>query len=154
MKERQETFFKQLDGHRRYLLKVSNVTEETAEIIPEGFKNNIRWNLGHIYIEQYMWIRTLINEDVDVNERLDEWFGPGTSPENFTDETPSLAEIRTLLEGQLGKIKETYGDRLEEVFPPTEMWSMCTLEQVLLWTNFHEGMHLQKILDIKKLINA
>lgn len=154
MNQRHEHYYKHLEGFRGYLLKVGNVTEDEGEIVPKGFKNNIRWNLGHVYTEQYMWIKTLINEEVDIPEQFNEWFGWGTSPKNFTNETPSLEELRTLLKKQLGKIKETYDDRLEEVFPQTEVWGMTTIEQVLLWTSFHEGMHLQAILDLKKAMNA
>ncbi|CAM5180434.1 DinB family protein OS=Ureibacillus acetophenoni OX=614649 GN=SAMN05877842_103228 PE=4 SV=1 [Ureibacillus acetophenoni] len=46
---------------------------------------------------------------------------------------------------------ELYGHRLEEEFPPTEM-GMFTIEQVLIRTIFHEGMHLQRIIDILKLV--
>ena len=154
MKQNHEAFFNQLEGFRRYFLKVSDVTPGEAEIIPKGFKNNIRWNLGHVYNEQYIWIHTLTNENVDAPKEFDEWFGPGTTPENFTVETPSLVELRGLLNHQIAKIKEAYGERLEEVYPPTEMWNMTTLQQVLLWTSFHEGMHLQAIKDIKKCINT
>ncbi|WP_342509649.1 DinB family protein [Sporosarcina sp. FSL K6-2383] len=154
MKQRHEIFFKQLESFRGYLLKVADVTEDEAEIIPKGFNNNIRWNLGHVYVEQYMWIETLTKATVDIPKQFNEWFGWGTSPDNFTDETPSLEELMTLLKGQLTEIKGTYGDRLEELFPPTKMWEMTSIEQVLLWTNFHEGMHLQTIIDIKKCMNA
>jgi uncharacterized damage-inducible protein DinB len=154
VKQRHENFFNQLECFRGYLLKVADVTEEEAEIIPKGFKNNIRWNLGHVYVEQYMWIKNLTKEEVDVPIEFDEWFGWGASPENFTAETPSLEELKVLLKEQLPKIKETYGDRLEEEFAPTEMWGMITIEQVLIWTNFHEGMHLQAIKNINKCVNA
>ena len=53
------------------------------------------------------------------------------------------------MKAQPAAIKKTYGDRLEEHFPPTDM-GMHTIEQVLIRTIFHEGMHLQAIFDIKK----
>ncbi|MGB7998504.1 MAG: DinB family protein [Anaerobacillus sp.] len=152
MKQRHEVLFQQLENFRGYLLNAANVSENEAEIIPKGFNNNIRWNLGHVYTEQYMWIETLINEEVAIPPEFNEWFGWGTSPEDFTSETPSLEQMRTLLSGQLSEIKEKYGERLEKEFPPTELWEMSTIEQVLLWTNFHEGMHLQKITDIKNVM--
>lgn len=55
--------FKQLDSYRSDILGVlENVTKEEAEIIPQGFHNNIHWNLGHIYLDQYLWIEALIKE--------------------------------------------------------------------------------------------
>ncbi|WP_423410570.1 DinB family protein [Heyndrickxia sp. MSNUG] len=152
MKKRHEVLFTQLESFRNYILGVvEQVTAEEADLIPQGFNNNIRWNLGHIYLDQYLWIQALTKEKAPVAEQFKEWFGYGSSPANFTSETPSFEELRNLLKEQPAKIKEEYGNRLEEEFPPTEM-GMHTIEQVLTRTIFHEGMHLQTILDIKKLL--
>lgn len=150
MKKRHEVLFNQLESYRSEILSVVDaVSKEDAEKIPDGFKNNIRWNLGHIYLDQYLWIQALTKETADVPENFNKWFGYGTSPANFTEETPSVTELKELLRKQPARIKETYGERLEEEFPQTEM-GMHTIEQVLIRTIFHEGMHLQTILDLKK----
>lgn len=152
MKKRHEVLFNQLETYRSYMLGVvESVKEVEAEVIPKGFNNNIRWNLGHIYLDQYLWIQAVTKEKAAVSEQFKAWFGYGSSPASFTSETPSLEELRALLNDQPSKIKEDYGYRLEEEFPPTEM-GMHTIEQVLTRTIFHEGMHLQTILDIKKLL--
>lgn len=153
MNRRHEVLFAQLESYRSYILGVvSKVSVEEVEVIPSGFNNNIRWNLGHIYLDQYLWIQAVTKEKADVPEPFNSWFGYGTSPANFTSETPSLAELKSLLEQQPTKIKELYGHRLDEEFPPVDM-GMYTIEQALIRSVFHEGMHLQTILDIKKLLN-
>ncbi|RSD22546.1 DinB family protein [Mesobacillus subterraneus] len=150
MKKRHEVLFNQLETYRSEILEVANtVSDEDAEKIPAGFNNNIRWNLGHIYLDQYLWIQAVAKEPADVPEKFNSWFGYGTSPADFTEETPSVRVLKELLKTQPARIKETYGERLEEEFAPTEM-GMHTIEQVLVRTIFHEGMHLQTILDIKK----
>jgi uncharacterized damage-inducible protein DinB len=150
MKRRHEVLFNQLESYRSYILGVlENVSEEEAEVIPKGFNNNIRWNLGHIYLDQYLWIQAVTKEKVGVPEPFQTWFGYGTSPANFTPETPTIDELKKLLKEQPAQIKAQYGERLEEEFAPTEM-GMHTIEQVLIRTVFHEGMHLQTILDLKK----
>jgi uncharacterized damage-inducible protein DinB len=152
LNQRQEILFNQLESYRREILSVlQDVTEEKAEVIPQGFHNNIRWNLGHIFLDQYLWIQAVTKEKADIPEKFHSWFGYGTSPKDFTEETPGLEELKALLREQPGKIREVYGARLDEEFAPTEM-GMFTIEQVLVRTIFHEGMHLQTILDIKKLI--
>lgn len=152
MKQRHEILFNQLESYRSYILGVvENVSDEQADVIPEGLNNNIRWNLGHIYLDQYLWIQAVTKEKSGIPEEFQSWFGYGTSPRNFSSETPSLEELKALLKEQPANIKEAYGTRLEEEFPPTEM-GMHTIEQVLIRTIFHEGMHLQSILDIKKLL--
>lgn len=152
MNKRHEILFNQLETYRSYVLGVAGtVTAEQAEVIPNGFKNNVRWNLGHIYLDQFLWIQAVTKEKAPVPEQFNSWFGYGTSPENFREETPSFKELLDLLKGQPEKIKELYGERLEEEYAPTEM-GMHTVEQVLVRTIFHEGMHLQTILDLKKLL--
>jgi hypothetical protein len=152
MNPRHEILFNQLESYRGYLLGVAEtVTADVAELIPAGFKNNIRWNLGHIYLDQYLWIQAVTKESDPELEPFKGWFGYGTSPASFTSETPSFEELKILLKKQPARIKEVYADRLEEEFHPTEM-GMHTIEQVLIRTIFHEGMHLQTILDIKNLL--
>jgi uncharacterized damage-inducible protein DinB len=132
MKRRHEVLFTQLESYRSYVLGVlENVSEEEAEVIPKGFNNNIRWNLGHIYLDQYLWIQAVTKEKAGVPEQFQTWFGYGTSPANFTPETPTIDELRNLLKEQPAQIKAQYGERLEEDFPPTEM-GMHTIEQVLI----------------------
>lgn len=152
MKERHKILFNQLKAYRSEIIgAVLSVTAEEAEIIPKVFHNNIRWNLGHIYLDQYLWIQAVTKEKANVPDRFRTWFGYGTSPADFSEETPTLSELIELLQKQPDDIKEAYGERLEERFSPTEM-DMHTIEQVLVRTIFHEGMHLQAILDIKKCL--
>ncbi|MFP7334311.1 DinB family protein [Shouchella clausii] len=152
MERRHEVLFEQLNTYRGELLNmVEDVTEEEAEIVPRGFNNNIRWNLGHVILDQYLWIRVLTKEDMPVSLAFNQWFGYGTDPSHFTDETPSLAELISLLREQPRLIEQDYRDRLEEEFPPTDM-GMHTIEQVLVRTIFHEGLHMGAIIAIKRQI--
>jgi uncharacterized damage-inducible protein DinB len=154
MNHRHAILFNQLESYRSEILGVvENVTNEEADIVPKGFNNSIRWNLGHIYLDQYLWIQAVTKEKTIVPEEYHSWFGWGTSPNNFSSETPSLEELKDLLKEQPARIKMAYGDRLEQEFPPTEM-GMNTIEQVLIRTIFHEGIHLQAILNLKKFINV
>ncbi|MFP3918079.1 DinB family protein [Lysinibacillus telephonicus] len=152
MKQRHKVLFQQLESYRGNIINVlENITEEQSEIVPKGFNNNIRWNMGHILLDQYLWIEALTKEKSEVPEQFNYWFGFGTSPANFNADTPSFHELKELLKIQPAKIREAYSNRLEEEFPTVEM-GMYTIEQVLIRTIFHEGMHLQAILDIKKFI--
>ncbi len=150
MIKRHQILFSQLETYRNEILEIlEDVTEKDAELIPRGYRNNIRWNLGHIFLDQYLWIEVLTKEKTEVPSSYNNWFGFGTSPADFTSETPSISELKELLKRQPTRIRELYGSRLEEVFPATEI-GMHTIEQVLIRTIFHEGMHLQAIIDIKK----
>lgn len=139
--------------YRNYLLEVlEDVSHEEGEIVPDGFRNNIRWNVGHLFLDQYLWLEAITREEANYQKQFNDWFGFGTTPANFTDETPTLEELKDLLKRQIEHIKEVYGHRLEEEFPPTSMENYTTIEQVLIRTIFHEGMHIQAVIDIIKCI--
>lgn len=154
MNDRQKNLFRQLESYRGEVLHaIENVTEEEAEIVPKYSRNNIRWQLGHLYLDQYLWIKALTKEDIQASPAFAASFGYGTAPEDFTEETPSFSELKELLRQQPAEILKRYGSFLDKEYPPTEM-NMNTIEQVLIRTIFHEGMHLQAINDIKKHLIA
>jgi len=152
VKTRQEVLLTQLESYRDETLHcVATVTEAEADLIPPGFRNNIRWNLGHLFLDQYLWIQHLTKEQTPIPDGFREWFGFGTSPADWQSPPPSLAELKSLLAEQPRMIRERYGHRLEDAFPPIEM-GMHTLEHVLVRTIFHEGMHVHAILTLRKFI--
>ncbi|MCU6713277.1 DinB family protein [Paenibacillus sp. J5C_2022] len=145
MERRHEVLFEQLRTYRSELLELmENLTEKEADVVPEGFTNNIRWNLGHVLLDQYLWISALTKEEPPVPTRYQLWFGYGTNPSHFTGETPSLSELMAMLKEQPRVIEEKYRDRMEEEFAPVDM-GMHTIEQVLVRTIFHEGLHIGAI---------
>ncbi|WP_413306272.1 DinB family protein [Bacillus sp. 1P10SD] len=152
MKELHIILFKQLETYRKEILdSLNGISADAAEIVLNKFNNNIRWNMGHIYLDQYLWIEALTKEKTEAPDIFRNWFSYDTTPVHFSAETPSYIELKKLLEEQPFKLMENYGHRLEEEYPPTEM-GMRTIEQVLIRTIFHEGMHLQAINDIKKCL--
>ncbi|MGN7454563.1 DinB family protein [Paenibacillus pasadenensis] len=153
MQTRHEVLFNQLEAYRSELLELAEAAgEDAADRIPDGFANNIRWNLGHVFTDQYLWIRALTKEEVPLPPGFPAWFGYGTNPSLFTAETPSYGQLLELLRQQPLQLRERYGDRLEESYPPTEM-GMHTIEQVLVRTIFHEGLHIGAVQAIRRQLN-
>lgn len=152
MERRHEVLFQQLEDYRIGLLSLlEDLTEEKADVVPERFNNNIRWNLGHVFLDQYLWIQHLTKETQPIPEGFQEWFGFGTSPKSWSTTPPSLKELTQLLKEQPNDIKERFSGRLEEEFPSTES-GMHTIAQVLVRTIYHEGMHMETIKLLRRFI--
>ncbi|MFC0187388.1 DinB family protein [Fictibacillus aquaticus] len=151
----QDILLKQLAAFRHNTLSVvEGVTEEMADIVPEGFNNNIRWQLGHIYLDQYDWLYHKINEDSPVPKHYRELFGYGTRPSDWKLSPPTLDELKNRLADQVDHIKEHFGRRLdEELESPAEL-GMNTFAEILPRTFYHEGMHTGHIIALKKAMNA
>ncbi|MFD2611478.1 DinB family protein [Paenibacillus gansuensis] len=149
--------FKQMDFVRNQTLKVmEGITEELADKFPAGFRNTIRWNLGHIYVVTERFAFQYIGLPQQLPLGFKEQFENGTSPLNpVSYPVPTLKELETLLKEQQGRIYDALSQRLkEEVQPYTTSAGMTleTQEQCLSFNLYHEGMHFGIIKLYKALL--
>ena len=67
---------------RNILLKfLENYSLEQLNTIPEGFSNNLIWNIGHIIVVQQMLVYKLSNLPMHISDVMAEKFKKGTKPE-------------------------------------------------------------------------
>lgn len=154
-----EIIFSQLEFVRSQTLKmVSALSEEQVSIVPSGFRNHILWNLGHIAVVQDAFAFQLTGRPSMIPALYKDFFANGTSPENWTEDAPRLAEIIEILEQQPRQIVSHLSGKLEEsVSKPYKTSSGFTLDSVEGFLNFslyHEGMHFSVIKIYKKLIQS
>ncbi|NRD77104.1 DinB family protein [Bacillus sp. BRMEA1] len=152
--------FKQMEFVREQTLKqIEGVTEEIADRIPKGFRNTIRWNLGHIYVVLERFAFQYMGFPQHLPEGFKELFEYGTSPLSYpaSVRVPTLHELETLLKEQKDRIHEAIANRLEEkIVPPYTTSAGITLEtpeQFLSFNLYHEGMHLAIIKLYKVLLS-
>ncbi|RIW27092.1 DinB family protein [Bacillus salacetis] len=148
--------FKQLDFIRmRTLAALDNTTEEMADTVPDGFKNSIRWNLGHIYLSHENLVHSFAGEKGNIPEGFNELFGFNTSPDQWESTAPSLKELRELLSAQPERLKASFMGRLsqkgEKPFQMTKDIAFETLAEVVSFANWHEGLHQGAITTLKRV---
>jgi hypothetical protein len=152
--------FKQMAFVRGQTLKtMEGVTEEIADRIPEGFRNTIRWQLGHIFVVLERFAFQYIGLPLHLPNGFKEQFEYGTSPLStpvFVP-VPTLQQLEYLLKEQQERIREALAHRLQEkIIPPYTTSAGMTLEtpeQFLSFNLYHEGMHLSMIKIYKLLLN-
>ncbi|WFB59865.1 DinB family protein [Paenibacillus sp. BR1-192] len=151
-----EAIFNQLDFARGATLKsVEQLTEQEADIIPEGFANSIRWNLGHIYTVTEQFAFATAGEQPRLPEGFEAWFATGTKPADWTSKPPALSELAELLQEQTARIRETFSNRLDQASAHPLTIGPVTFQTVgefLTFSLYHEGMHTQTIKVYRKLI--
>lgn len=104
--------FKQLAFVRGQTLKLMDgVTEETADRIPDGFRNTIRWQLGHIYVVLERFAFQFMGLPLHLPEGFKEQFEYGTTPLNRPNSVavPTLPELESLLKDQQERIRDVLG---------------------------------------------
>jgi hypothetical protein len=155
----EEMLFQQMRFIRNRTMAMLDATsEDLVQVIPTGFKNNVLWNFAHIYVTQDLVMYSFLNEKHQIPAHYMDLFVRGSSPEKWTVEPPSLAEVRTLLDEQPQRIIETFSGRLEEkgekpfTLGPTT--SFTTLGEIIGFTNFHEGLHQGTINGLKRALGV
>ncbi|NOU93911.1 DinB family protein [Paenibacillus sp. LMG 31456] len=149
-----DSLFLQLDLVReRTLQQLELVTEEIADQIPLGYRNNLRWNLGHILTVQENLVFKLIGEPVSLPETYSSLFNNGTSPADWQIEPPAIETIKLQLTQQTERIKDKLSQRLDEKLQQP-FKGIDTVGGMISFTLYHEGIHTGYMMSMRKTIQA
>lgn len=148
-----ETLLFQINQARNMILGAFDNVEGAGQMtrIPEGFKNNLHWQFGHVASMGELALVGLTDKSNDEFQRYTKYFGYGTSPDDFDDETPDIDEIRALLEGQVPQLDDITDEKLGEDLPK-EFMGMTKRYEQFAFIILHEGQHVGKIEEMTKLV--
>ena len=107
-----ETAFKITETSRKVLLGLlENNSLEKLNTIPEGFSNNLIWNIGHIIVVQQLLVYKLSGLPTMISDEMIEKYKKGSKPEhNITQE--EVDEIKILLFETLEKTRQDFAKNL------------------------------------------
>ena len=133
---------------------LENLTLEQLNKVPEGFNNNIIWNVAHTIVTQQLLVYKLSAIPMIVSDELVEMYQKGTKVErNVTQAEVDL--IKGLLFSTIEKTKEDYDNRVFQTYHEYTVTTKNTLTKVdeaIAFNNFHEGIHLGYVLALKRCI--
>lgn len=122
--------------------------------IPEGFKNNIAWNVSHLVVTQQLLHYKLSGLNCLCTDELIEAHRKGTAPtKTFTEE--EFEEVVELLLGLPDTLQEDYEAGIFEnytEYPTSTGFTLTSIENAIPFNNFHEGIHYGIIRSIKKFL--
>jgi len=149
-----EILFLQLDLVReRTLQQLELTTEETADIMPAGYNNTLRWHLGHIATVQESLCFKLAGEPFKLPETYPGLFANGTKPADWTLQPPTLEELKSILTEQPLRIKQKlYSRTADKLVQPFK--GMDTVGAVIAFSLYHEGVHTGYMMSMRKTIAA
>ena len=140
---------------RAFLLDhLKDLTSEQLNKIPEGFNNNIIWNLGHLVAAQQgvCYIRAGLAPRLD--EGFINTFKSGTKPGERLSEA-EIENIKTLLFATLDQLEDDYNSG---VFGNYTAWTVrygvefTNIDDAITFLPFHEGLHSGFVTALKKLV--
>lgn len=131
-----------------------NYTLEQLNKVPQGFNNNLIWNIGHIVVSQQMLVYLTTGQERMVSKELIAQYMRGTKPER--DVTQQEAdEIKALLFTTIDKSEADYNAGIFTTFNPrkTELgFELNTVEDAITFNNYHEATHLGMMMSLKKFV--
>jgi len=140
---------------RTIILKfLDNYSLEQLNKIPEGYNNNIIWNIGHIIAAQQALVYKLSGLPILVSDEFISKYKKGTKPESIVSQT-EIEEIKTLLAFTLLKTEEDYNNNvfLNYTEYTTSMgFTIHNVKEAISFNNYHEGVHTGIIMSLRKFI--
>ena len=140
---------------REILLKIlDSHSLEQLNKIPEGFSNNLIWNIAHCISAQQSLVYKLSGLPSKASEEFITKYRKGTKPEGYVSQA-EVDEIRTLLSETLHQTEKDYSDKifLNYTEYTTSMgFTLRNIEDALSFNNYHEGTHTGIILSIRKFV--
>ena len=151
-----ETTFR-INQTSRQLLKVylDNYTLEQLNKIPNGFGNNLLWNIGHILVTQQILIYKFSSLPMCFSEEFIARYVNGSKPNlDFSKEDFEL--IKTSLFVTADQLKQDFEDGIFKIYQEFTTkpsgFLITSAQQAIEFNNFHESMHLGIMMQMKKFI--
>ncbi|WP_219834633.1 DinB family protein [Paenibacillus sp. R14(2021)] len=141
-----------LDRNHSRLLKLAEAcSEDERNAVPEGFNNNIHWNIGHVLTVTERLVFEITGQTMAISDDYLTFFRSGTKPAEWQGEPPAWDVIMTQLREQPDRIRELLKDSLhvtvKENFAKAE-----TVDELIAAALLHEVMHSSTISAMLKVL--
>ncbi|MBL7931735.1 MAG: DinB family protein, partial [Bacteroidia bacterium] len=133
---------------------VSALSLEQLNKVPQGFKNNIAWNVGHLVaaVQGVCYGRSGL--PMNVEQSFFDMYKPESKPErDITAE--ELETIKDLMFSTLDTLEADYEKRIFGGFTPFKTRTgvqLNSIEDAITFLLFHEGIHTGVIMSQRKLV--
>lgn len=146
-----------LPNTRKAFIKIiENTSLEDLNKIPNGFNNNIIWNIGHILVTQQLLAYKLSGLPMMVSDELVGKYRKDSKPNGDLTQS-EVNEIKGLL---LSTIDKTKADFNNNIFKEYNAYTVSTtgntlnnIEEAFQFILFHEGIHFGYVLALLRASN-
>ncbi len=141
--------------NRKLLLEYfENYSLEQLNTIPQGFNNNLIWNIGHVIVVQQALLYSSSNLPGNISNEMVNLYKPGTFPTGNTQQI-EVNSLKELLISSVEKTKIDYSNQRFSSFTPRKTpigFNIDAVEDAIIFNNYHEALHLGAMMAIKKFI--
>ena len=140
---------------RKIILQfLENFSLEQLNKIPEGFKNNLIWNIAHVVATQQLLVYKFSGFQMLVSDELVQKYIKGSKPEHVVTQI-EVDEIKSLLVKTIDQTKKDFDNKMfknYQEYPTSTGFVLKNVEDAMVFNNFHEGLHIGIMMSIKKFL--
>lgn len=140
---------------REILLKIlESHSLEQLNKIPEGFKNNLIWNVAHCIASQQVLVYKLSGLKMQVSDEFVSKYSKGTRPEGDVSQV-EVDEIKALLSATFDQTEKDYTNNVfahYTAYKTSMGFDLNNIQDALDFVNYHEGIHTGIIMSIRKFV--
>ena len=133
---------------------LENYTLEQLNKIPDGFTNNLFWNIAHSVVVQQLLTYKLSGLPMQVSDDMIALYKKGTKPEQ-TATQEEVDNVKEMLFTTIAQTKTDYENNIFQNFieyPTSAGFTLRSVEDAMKFNAFHEGLHLGVMMSIKKML--
>lgn len=134
---------------------IENNSAEKLNKIPEGFNNNIIWNIGHVIVSEQLLAYKLSGLEPSISYEMIDIYKKDSKP-NKSISQADIDQIKTLLFSTIKKTKEDYN---MGIFKNYNAYTVSTtgntlhnIDEALQFIAIHDGLHYGYVLALLKAI--
>jgi len=136
------------------LKAIENLTIDQINKIPEGFKNNVAWNIAHLVVTQQLLCYKLSGLNCLVTDELINNFQKGSEPSFMVSEEEFEIIKKQFIDLPI-KLEEDFEKgnfKNYNSYTTSVDVTLNDIKDAISFNNYHEGIHLGVILQLKKFI--
>ena len=145
-----------LSKGRALMLKVvDGLTLNQINKVPEGFNNNIGWNIAHLITTQQLLCYKMSGLDCRLESSFIEKYKKGESPKGHIIDESEWEYIKDQFLLLPNLLEEDYDNGMFKSYndyTTSVDVTLDSIEKAIAFNNFHEGIHLGVLLAQKKLV--
>ncbi|KAA1247669.1 DinB family protein [Aquimarina sp. RZ0] len=139
--------------NRKTLEKILNsYSLEELNKVPEGFSNNLIWNIAHVLVTQQLLVYRLSGLSPMIDDEIIDLYKKGTKTEKPVNQD-EVDFIKDLLFSTVDKIEKDIDANIfteYKEYPTSTGFVLRSIADAMMFNNYHEGVHLGYILALKK----
>ena len=133
---------------------LTNYSLEQLNKVPEGYNNNLIWNIAHIVVVQQMLVYHLSGLPMLVSKEMVEKYKKDTKPEATVTKEEGT-QIKGLLYTTLEQTQKDFSEGIFKnynAFTTMTGFNIRNVQEAMEFNNYHEGVHTGIMMRIAKFL--